>query len=110
MKILEFHHHNDKVKFDVVDDAIVFMRNDPMFYRQEYYPRVCKLADRHREGKKTDPMKLFAPMVEKACDAYTERYKLSASSNDLFRQQERNDIIQRIYQEEMKAIGEGDYK
>ena len=82
MKILEFHHHNDKVKFDVVDDAIVFMRNDPMFYRQEYYPRVCKLADRHREGKKTDPVKLFAPMVEKACADFQS--KLSTSSGLIF--------------------------
>lgn len=110
MKILEFHHSNDKMNFDVVDDAIVFMRNDPMFYRQEYYPRMCKLADRHRAGKKTDPVKLFSPMVEKGCDMYTKKYNLSPSSNDLFRQQERNDIIRRLYQEEMKAIAGGEYK
>ena len=31
-----------KLNFDIVDDAVVFMRNDPQFYRKKYYPTVSK--------------------------------------------------------------------
>ena len=45
MRLNEFTDIEDKeLPFDIVDDTIVFMRNDPMFYRRHYFPAVSKLG------------------------------------------------------------------
>ena len=36
MRLKEFTDDKD-LPFDVVEDTIVFMRNDPMFYRKHYF-------------------------------------------------------------------------
>ena len=39
MRLNEFT-DKEELPFDVVDDTLVFMRNDPVFYRKFYYPAV----------------------------------------------------------------------
>jgi len=50
MKINEFtdieHNHGDKkneLGFNVAHDLHIHMKNDPMFYRKQYYPTIAKL-------------------------------------------------------------------
>ena len=45
------------VGFDLVDDTCMHMRNDPDFYRREYFPTMAKVADMQREGNKDNPQK-----------------------------------------------------
>ncbi len=51
--------------FDLVDDTCMHMRNDPNFYRKEYFPTMASIADMQREGSNNDPRKLIMPMIEK---------------------------------------------
>ena len=62
MRLNEFT-DKEELPFDVVDDTLVFMRNDPIFYRKYYYPSVCELADCQRAGKDADPKKYLIPML-----------------------------------------------
>jgi len=101
---------NNKFKFDVVDDAVVFMRNDPTFYRKHYFPAVSKLADIKRSGKNIDPMKHLMPTIEKGCDIYTRKYNLARSPEEVFTNEDRNSILEKIYSEEMDQIEKGEYK
>lgn len=111
MKINEFAQNNEQqINFDVVDDTIVFMRNDPMFYRKSYFPTVAKMADMHRAGKDVNPETLFGPVVDQAMEGYCKRYKLTRSPSDLFTTDDRQNIINRITTEELEEIKKGEYK
>lgn len=111
MKITEFAQPVDKsLPFDVVEDAIVFMRNDPMFYRRQYYPTVTKLADLTRSGKSCDKMKLFAPVIEDGLNQYCRKFKLADQADEIFNQDDRTAIIDRVFSEEMDLIKKGEYK
>ena len=51
VKINEFS-HKDQYGYDIVEDAAIYMRNDPMFYRKHYFPTMTQCQDAHRDGKK----------------------------------------------------------
>ena len=111
MKINEFTQHNEpQINFDVVDDTIVFMRNDPMFYRKNYFPAIAKMADMHRAGKDVDPESLVGPVVDQAMEGYCKRYKLTRSPSELFTTDDRQNLINRITTEELDEIKKGGYK
>jgi hypothetical protein len=110
MKINELTETEDMgFDFDVVDDAIVFMKNDPMFYRKQYYPAMTKIADAHRAGKNVDQRKILSPVVEKGIADYCRKFKLASQPDEVFNQNDREAIIDRIFSEEMEQIDKGDY-
>ena len=111
MKIVEFtEKDNTKLPFDVVEDVIVFMRNDPMFYRKHYYPAFAKIADMTREGKKCNQREMLSDMVECGLSEYVKKYKLAEMPDEIFNQDDRNSCIERIFSEEMTQIQKGEYK
>ena len=112
MKINEFFTQNSdtQINFDVVDDTIVFMRNDPMFYRKNYFPTMSKMADMHRAGKDIDPEALVGPVVDQAMEGYCKRYKLTRSPSELYTTEDRLNLINRITTEELEEIAQGGYK
>ena len=70
MKINEFidkeHDHDDKktdLGFSVPYDLHIHMKNDPMFYRKQYYPTIAKLQDTLKRGEPIDVKKELLPMV-----------------------------------------------
>jgi len=110
VKIAEFHTPvNTDLNFDIVDDASVYMRNDPQFYRKEYYPTMAKMADLHSSGKSLD-RSVVLPMVEKGIDSYCKKYKLGRASEDIFKQPDRDALIDKLFSEEMEQIKNGEYK
>ena len=110
MKINEFAQSGEQqINFDVVDDTIVFMRNDPVFYRKSYFPTMSKMADMHRAGKDIDPETLVGPVVDRAMEGYCRRYKLTRSPSELFTTDDRQNIINRITTEELEEIAKGEY-
>lgn len=110
MKLVEFAQPIEKdLPFDVVDDALIFMRNDPMFYRKQYYPAVSRIADLTRAGKKVDTNKCLGPMIEAGCKAYVEKYNIGKSAEELFGLDDRQALMNMIYSEELKQIEKGEY-
>ena len=110
VKILEFHDPiNSNLNFDIVDDASFYMRNDPSFYRKEYFPCMAKMADKHSQGTKIDRTDIMK-MVERGIDAYVKKYNLGRSSDDVFKQPDRDALIDKLFSEEMEQIKHGDYK
>jgi hypothetical protein len=97
-------------QFDLVDDTSVYMRNDPGFYRKVFYPTVSKLADMHRAGKAIDPRKHMAGMVDKGITSYCKKYNLAKHPEDIFTQEHRDAIIDKLFSEEMDQIKLGEYK
>ena len=108
VKINEFS-HKDQFGYDIVEDAAIYMRNNPMFYRQHYFPTMTKCQDAHREGKKIDMADIIKPMIEKACNAYVKQYKIGRHPEEVFRPEERQSLYNKIYNEEMPRIEKGEY-
>ncbi len=114
MKINEFiDEHNDESKpnlgFDVVSDLHVHMKNDPMFYRKQYYPTIANMQDRLKQGNPIDTKKAMLPMVNKGINHYCAKYSIPKRPEDLMQSEEIDALIEKIYGEEMELIEKGDY-
>jgi len=112
VKIVEFTDHKEqpKLNYDVVDDVAVFMRNDPMFYRKQFFPAVSKMADMHRAGKPLVQADCLGEMVERALEAYCNKYKIASMPDEVFTNEDRSCIMDKIFSEEMEQIKKGEYK
>ena len=111
MRITELHDRKENgLDYDIVDDTIVFMRNDPTFYRKHYFPAITKIADLHRAGKGIDPKKDLMPAIEAGCNEYIKKYKVSRSPEDVYSNEDRTNLLQKIYSEELDLIRKGEYK
>lgn len=111
VKIVEFHEpENNRFDFDVVDDVVTFMRNDPIFYRKQFFPAFSRVADMHRQGKTVDQNKCLGNMVENALQSYCKKYKIAQQPDEVFNNDDREAIIDRIFAEEMDQIKRGEYK
>lgn len=111
VKINEFYNmdENNSVPYDMVEDAVIFMRNDPMFYRRYYFPAISRIADLHRANKKYDPSKILSPCIEQALINYCRKYKISRTPEEIFTNEDRHAILQKIYSEELDQIKQGGY-
>lgn len=98
------------IDFDLVDDALVYMRNDPMFYRKDYFPTIAKMADMHRDNSSYDADSIIEPMVTRGINSYCKKYKLANMPDDIFRQDHRVRLLNKIREEELKEIEKGEYK
>jgi len=101
---------SNSLDFDLVEDALVFMRNDPMFYRKEYFPTISIMADKQRSGESYDPDTLLKPMVTNGINSYCKKYKLANMPDDIFNEDNRQKLLNKIREEEIKQINKGDYK
>lgn len=110
MKIREFaEQDNTQLPFDVAEDVVVFMRNDPVFYRRSYYPALMQLKDACGKKQKIDAGKIFGPAVDSAMNTYCKKFKVGKNAAKVFDMQDRQNIINKIYTEEMANIQQGKY-
>ena len=111
MKIVEFFDKaiDKDLPFDVVDDITVFMRNDPMFYRKEFFPAVLKLKDLYSKKKTANPHKTFGPMIDRACESYCKRFNINRRPEELMSLEERKALVDKLFSEEMTNIRKGEY-
>jgi hypothetical protein len=86
MKIFELYNPNLKRDdFDLSDDLIFFMRNDPHFYRKEFHPFQQKF-NRHCDAGRSVSAKAFSPIVQKAFDHYKNTFPVEGMEENLGRQ------------------------
>jgi hypothetical protein len=111
MKIFEFTDNDGpKLNFDSIEDLCIFMRNDPMFYRKQFFPCMANISDKIDSDGKCDPNKDIGPCVDNACNAYCNQYDLPHDPKTLFPIEDRRSIVSKIYSEEMPNIKQGMYK
>lgn len=109
MRIEDLETINKDLPFNVVEDMAIFMRNDPKFYRKSFFPAVMRMKDCHTSGKKFNAVKEFGPMIEKAAVDYCRKFKIERHPNDLMDEQEKQDLMRKLYSEEMTQIRNGEY-
>jgi len=99
----------ESLPFDIVEDLHVFMKNDAMFYRRVYFPTMTKIADAIKSKKNINFAKTVQPMIDRAVDIYTKRFDLPASTKEMFKDEDRANLVARIKEEEMENIQQGEY-
>jgi hypothetical protein len=107
MRLYEFAEQPDDLGFDVVDDVQEYMKNDSSFYRRVYYPTMCKMQECMEEQK--DPKDLVRPMIELATRLYVEKYNINKKPQDLLTSEDYDDLINRVYEDEVEALRNGEY-
>lgn len=97
MKIFELFDEQkpgSKIDFDLSDDLICFMHNDPEFYRNEYYPIHRKFVKILDADKKVDPI-AFGPLVKKAYHHYKLKFPVEGLEEEL-RENQLEEICEKL--------------
>lgn len=100
----------DELPFDIEDDLVVYMRNDPMFYRKEYYPMVLKMQSAHKNNKSLDALALWIPVVQRAIVPYMNKFKIDKNPKDIINKHMIKSIASKIYSDEINHIKSGSYE
>ena len=93
--------------YDLKDDMMFFMNNDPDFYRKEYFPTMLKFKKYCKENKKVRPV-AFQKMVEKAYSIYKEKFPVEGLEESLDKETCES-LCNYIHETETKNIQEGHY-
>ena len=109
MRIEDLEIINQELPYNVVDDMAIFMRNDPMFYRKNFFPAVMRMKDCHDNGKTYNADKELRPIIEKAMGLYCSKFKLPKRPEEIMDDQDKKNLIQKLYSEEMTQIRKGAY-
>lgn len=98
----------EELLYDVGEDLIVYMRNEPMFYRKHLYPALIDVQEAVKKGKKYNKRKMF-PVIEKAIQGYVNRFGIKKLPEDLMNEQEKLDCISRLLADEQENFRKGSY-
>ena len=93
---------------ELVDDVAIFMRNDPMFYRKSLFPAIMNMKDRHDSGKSCVAEECLSEVCGRAMESYCSKFKLGSPTN-IFKPEDKGQLIQKVFGEEMKMIKDGAY-
>ena len=111
MKINEVTDRYEKiVDFDINGDVIVYMLNDPEFYRSEYFPAISKVCKLAKKDKSCDIKKVLKPVVDTGINRYCDKYQISHSPDELFTKEDKNDILNHVVRVERDNIQKGKYQ
>lgn len=116
VKINEFHDLSkdmdtktgDKLPFNVVDDLVVYMKNDPDFYRRQLYPKMCDVQEVVKKGKKYDKKSLL-PTVDDAIREYVDKFKIKKMPEEMCTREEKMMVIDQILRGEIENFRNGEY-
>jgi hypothetical protein len=107
MKINEFHDMDipdeivPKPDYDVASDLLIFMRNDPMFYRKNFFPAV----ETYKENDKdTSPIE---NMIKGGLGQYCQKFNILNPTDELMGEGDIQELALKIIQDEMEDISEG---
>ena len=107
MKINEFHDMDipdeivPKPDYDVAADLLIFMRNDPMFYRKTFFPAV----ETYKENDKdTLPIE---NMIKGGLGQYCQKFNILNPTDELMGEGDIQELALKIIQDEMEDISEG---
>ena len=109
MKLFELHNLDTEAKlpYDLADDLYTFMKNDPMFYRKEYYPALCQCSDRVKADQDPQFEETMRPLIKAAYTKYADKFDVP--SHITFEQEDEDKVCEMMAEEEMDTIRECGY-
>ena len=102
------HEGKKDLGYDLMDDLMFFMNNDPQFYRKKYFPTMLKFDKYCDQGKHVGP-RGFEPLVKFAYECYQNKFPVEGLEPELDK-----DLCEKICNElhkrETKNCEDGVYK
>ena len=98
-----------ELPFNVAEDLMVFMQNDPMFYRKQYFPCMSSMSDSSLKGREFDFKECARPMIQSAMESYCKKFKVSSNPQSIFTKEDEDAILEKMYEDEMPKIESGEY-
>lgn len=74
--------HKKELGYDLKDDLICFMQNDPDFYRKSYFPVMHHFKEYIDAGKLVHS-RAFESLVKKAYEQYNNKFKVEGLEPEL---------------------------
>jgi hypothetical protein len=99
---------DEKMPYDVGQDLIVYMRNDPMFYRKHLYPALIDVQEAVKNGGKYSKKSLI-PVIEKAIQGYINKFNIKKLPEDIMNEQEKLECISKLLADEQENFRKGAY-
>jgi hypothetical protein len=99
---------NGALPWDVVEDLVVYMRNEPNFYRQKLYPTMLEVQKTVKKGGKFNKRKMI-PLVDEAVLSYIKKYNIKKTPEELLSDSEKMDCISKILEDEVENFKKGSY-
>lgn len=93
--------------YDLCDDMMCFMNNEPTFYRKQYFPVMHKFKEYVQSGKDIHP-RAFESLVRKAFESYKNRYQVEGIEEALDKEMVEK-ICNEIHRVEVENIKHGHY-
>ena len=98
----------EELPYDVGQDLIVHMRNEPMFYRKHLYPALIDVQEAVKNGGQYNKKQLL-PVIEKAIQSYVNRYGIKKLPEELMSEEEKLDCITKLLADEQENFRSGSY-
>lgn len=105
--LLNSEHKKAELGYDLRDDLVFFMHNDPDFYRQQYFPKMLKFDKHCKRGKKVLPQ-AFASLVKEAYNVYKNKFPVEGLEKEL-EEEMCNEICEYILEQETQNSENGFY-
>jgi hypothetical protein len=99
---------DEKLPFDVSEDLIIFMRNDPMFYRKQLYPKLLDVQEAVKNGGKFRKKDLL-PVIERAIQEYITKFNIKKLPEELLNDSEKLGCIDKLLADEKENFKKGIY-
>jgi len=91
-----------------MDDLHYFMHNDPAFYRKIFYPIISKFKKHIKSGKQCRDT-VFRPCVDRAADAYCNKFNIADNPKSVFTDVDRDELARKIFGQERDRVEKGVY-
>ena len=90
-----------KPDYDVPSDLLIFMRNDPMFYRKNFFPAIDKYK---QDTKDTSPLE---NMIKLGLGQYCNKFQIENPPEELMGDGDIQELVRTIIADEMEELDEG---
>ena len=94
--------------YDLQDDLVFFMNNEPMFYRKQYYPTMLKFYKFYKSGRSVSP-RGFERLVSDGYKDYYNKFR-SASLPQRLNPEMLEKICHHIHTQELENCKNGVYE
>jgi len=98
----------DKLPYNVVEDLVVFMKNDQDFYRKEVFPKLSGVQEAVLSGGKFNKKELL-PMVDHAIQKYIQKFDIPKRPTDLLTREEKMEAIGILLKNEADSFRNKEY-
>jgi hypothetical protein len=99
---------NEKLPYDVAEDLIVYMRNDPLFYRRHLYPALVDAQQTIKNKNKYNKRKML-PVIDLGLQSYVNKYNIKQSADQLMNDHEKLECAARLLSDEKDNFEKGTY-